>query len=431
MPASVRRTIAQLPRFGEGPSSLSEVASYLGIPRPVSIRALIAHVDGIPASCDLQHEIVTGAALGGEVAVHLDKDGSYRFSGRMRATGFTSHTYRITALVRRPDGVAAVAFTRSGTVYGTDTPGDREDHWDELGADPERRQVVRNLWPHRLAGGTLEVTRTSELAGVLGATEDVLKVVVTFLAVAYTAGAGVAAVLTLGSELADAGDLEVPTWGGIVGLGVVAGGLIIWGPLAIGPAFLVGVAAGALVESLIQVREVSPEEQSLAVGVFGHTIDFSRVRLTNLLGLSGRRFVTPTFDGTILVNLGQACFDAPTRYVEPPPAPGLEARYAKPGQLFVHELTHVWQLQHRNLDDGWVPAWLCEGIIDGNYDAEDASLAWDKHGIESQATIADRWFSTLTEEDEVAAVEAPLFRAPDRADPFFHYIEHNLRAGSS
>lgn len=427
MPTSLRRTIAQLPRFGEGPSSLSEVASYLGVPRPVSVRGLTAAVDAIPVSCDLHHEITTGAALGGEITVRLDKDGNYRFTGRMRATGLTSHTYRITAVVRRPDGAAAVAFTRSGTVYGTDTPGDREDRWDQPGTDPERMQVVRNLWPQHLAGGTLEVTRTSELAGVLGATEDVLKAVVTFLAVAYTAGAGVAAVATLGSEIADAADLAVPAWGGIVGLGVVGGGLIIWGPLAIGPAFLVGVAAGAVVESLVEVREVTPEEQAMAVGVFGNTIDFSRVRLTNLVGLKNRRFVTPTFDGTILVNLGQACFDAPTTYANPP----TKKRYHKPGQLFVHELTHVWQLQHRNLDDGWAPGWLCEGIIDGNYTPEGPGIPWDKQGVESQATIADEWYASLTDADNHDPVGAPLYRAPNRADPYFHYIEHNLRAGSS
>ena len=431
MPASLRRTIAQLPRFGEGPSSLSEVASYLEMPRPVSVRGLIATIDALPESCELHHEIVTGAALGGEITVRLGKDGSHRFTGRMRATGFTSHTYRITAVVRRPDGAAAVAFTRSGTVYGTDTPGDREDRWDESGTDAERRQVVRNLWPQQLAGGTLEVTRTSELAGVLEAAGDILKVVATFLAVAYTAGAGVAAVATLGSELADAVDLEVPTWGGIVGLGVVAGGLVIWGPLAIGPAFLVGVAVGVLVESLIEVREVTAEEQALAVGVFGHTIDFSRVRLTNFLGLEGRKFVTPTFDGTILVNLGQECLNAPMTYVQPPPAPDKQSRYPGPGQVFIHELTHVWQLQHRNLDDGWAPGWLCEGIVDADYAAGGASIPWDKHGVESQATIADEWYAKLTDEDKRDPAEAPLFRAPNRADPHFRYIEDNLRAGSS
>lgn len=420
---SLRQATAQLPRFGPGASSASEVADYLGITRPISIRDLIGRVAAIPESCDLSQQIVTGAALGGEVTVRLGKDGSHRFTGRMRATGLTSHTYRITAIVRRPDGLTAVAFTRSGTVYGSDTPGDREDRWDDVGTDGERMQVVRNLWPQHLAGGTLEVTRTSELAGVLGATEDVLKVVATFLAVAYTAGAGVAAVATLGSEISDAANIRMPTWGGIAGLGVVAGGLIIWGPLAIGPAFLAGVAVGAIVESMIDVRDVKPEEQAFAQGVFGTTIDFSRVRLTNFLGFNGRRFVTPTFDGTILVNLGDDCLRQPTTYSND--------KYPSPGQLFIHELTHVWQLQHRRLDDGWAPGWLCEGIIDAKYDPDTAAIPWDKHGVESQASIVDRWYKTLSEDDKRDRVEFPLFRTPDRSHPYFHYIEQNVRAGSS
>lgn len=428
---SLREATSLLPRFGDGPSMVSQVADYVGISRPTSVRDLIGTISAMPQTCDLSQEIVTGAALGGEVRVRLGRDGSYRFSGRMRATGLTSHTYRITAIVRRPDGLVAVAFSRSGTVYGSDTPGDREERWDEIGSDPQRMQVVRNLWPQQLAGGTLEVTRSSELAGVLGAAEDVLKVVVTFLAVAYTAGAGVAAVATLGSEIGDAADVEMPTWGGIAGLGVVAGGLVIWGPLAIGPAFLAGVAVGAVVESMIDVRKVGPEEQALAVGVFGHTIDFTDVRLTSFVGLGGRPFVAPTFDGTILVNLGSGdCLDSPTTCTS--------ERYLKPGQLFIHELTHVWQLQHRRLDDGWAPGWLCEGILDGQYkpkdfqdDAKTVPTPWDKHGVEAQATIVDQWYATLSDVDKRDSVEFPLFRAPDRSAPYFHYVENNLRAGSS
>lgn len=410
---------------------VSEVAAYVGLGRPTSVRDLIGTISAMPESCDLAQEIVTGAALGGEVRVRLGRDGSYRFSGRMRATGFTSHTYRITAIVRRPDGVAAVAFSHSGTVYGSDTPGDREDRWEEIGNDPQRMQVVRNLWPQQLAGGTLEVTRSSELAGVLGAAEDVLKVVVTFLAIAYTAGAGVAAVATLGSEIGDAADVDMPTWGGIAGLGVVAGGLVIWGPLAIGPAFLAGVAVGTVVESMIEVRRVRPEAQAFAVGVFGNTIDFTDVRLTSFVGVGGRPFVAPTFDGTILVNLGDgACLESPTTCTT--------KNYPKPGQLFIHELTHVWQLQHRRLDDGWAPGWLCERIFDGEYEpeyfqdkAKTVPTPWDKHGVEAQATIVDRWYSTLSNADKSSSEDFPLFRAPNRSTLDFHYIENNLRAGSS
>jgi hypothetical protein len=241
--------------------------------------------------------------------------------------------------------------------------------------------------------------------------------------VAYTAGAGVAAVATLGSEIGDAADVELPALGGIVGVGVVAGELLIWGPLAIGPAFLAGVAAGAIVESMIDIREVTPQEQALSRGVFGDTIDFSRVRLTNFVGLSGRRFVAPTFDGTILVNLGEPCLREPTTYKNP--------RYPVPGQLFIHELTHVWQLQHRRLDDGWSPVWLCERIVDPDYEPDARPIPWDKHGVEKQATIVDRWYSTLQEYHKKDLVEAPLFRAPNTAAPYFHYIKHNLRAGSS
>ena len=119
----------------------------------------------------------------------------------------------------------------------------------------------------------------------------------------------------LGPELQNAG-LSVPGIGGVVGLTIVAGTAVILGPLAIVPAIVIGVAAGALVDSMIHLRELTEDEKNFARTVYGDTIDFGPVRITNLSGFGTRPFTAPTIDGTILVNLGNSA-DSPLTAVFP------------------------------------------------------------------------------------------------------------------
>jgi len=195
------------------------------------------------------------------------------------------------------------------------------------------------------------------LSGLLGTATDIVKDVGEFFVVAETLGASLAICLVIGSELGDAG-VNVPGMGGVVGLGIVAGSLFIWGPLAIGPAIILGVAAGAIVDAMVKIRRLRPEEEDFVKDVFGDSLDFEKIRLTNLVGLSGRPFTVPTVDNHILVNIGvsNAMFDAPTTTAL------LTKTMPLAGQLLIHELTHAWQIQHAPLERGYVPGWLCEGI---------------------------------------------------------------------
>jgi len=420
--SSLRASIARLPRFKPATINVGEIAAFVHMERPISLRALTATIDALPETVDFHQTIETGTALGGEVTVTLRKDGGYRFRGFMRASGALSFEFRITAIVRSANGRVTVAAAHSGKVLGTDTPGDRKNSWDEIGADPDRMQTIRNVWPD-ISGGKLEVRRSSELGGVLGTATDVIKDIAEFLIVAETLGAGLAICLVIGSELGDAG-VDVPGLGGVVGLGIVGGSLFIWGPLAIGPAIILGVAAGAVVDSMVKIRRVEPFEQEFARKVFGGSIDFEKVRLTNLSGIGTAAFVAPTVDNTILVNIGNA-IDTPTTSVFP--------NYPAKGQLFIHELTHVWQIQHRSLKDGYVPGWLCEGIAEKTegqaaYQPGDPGPPWSSFGIESQASIVDRWFAGTKGEKSLDPDNSQL-EAMDLNSRYFVYINNNIRLG--
>lgn len=417
---SLRSTIATLPRYvpGEG-LNVSEVADFVRMERPVSLNALVAKINSLPESVPFHQIIETGTALGGEVTITLNRNGSYRFKGFMRASGALSFSFRISAVVRSPNNQVTVAAQRSGEVFGTDTPGDRQFNWDEVNNnDPTRMQLIRNTWPD-ISGGTMVVNRSSELSGVLGTAVDIAKDVGEFFLVAETLGPSLAICLIIGSELGNAG-VSVPGLGGVVGLGIVGGSLFIWGPLAIGPAILIGVAAGAVVDSMVKIRRLKPFEEDFARVVFGDSLNFENIRLTNLSGLKTRPFTLPTVDNTILINIGNS-FNAPTQAVFD--------SYPAKGQLLIHELTHAWQIQHASLKDGYVPGWLCRGITDSNYTPGPAGTPWSSFGVEAQGSIVDQWFGGNKGGKKKPEPDTPAATPMSENNEYFRYIRDNIRLG--
>lgn len=419
--SSLRASVATSPRFPRSDYNLSAVAAHMRMDLPISVTALMGRLDRLPEQVEFQETIVTGAALGGEVRLTLHSDGRYNFSGTMNASGIPSFAFRVTAIVRGPNGGVLVAAQHSGEVFGTDTPGKpRRHNWDILGTDAKRMALIRETWPE-ISAGHLNVTHSSELSGVLGTAVDLAKDLAELLIVAETLGTGMAVCMFLTAELGEAG-VEVPGLGGTVGIGVVGGALLIWGPLAVGPAILLGVAAGAIVDAMIIVRRLHDEEMDLARRVFGDTLNFEKIRLTNLLGVGGAPFTFPTFDDMILINIGEPIIQAADR--------GTKNGYPVPGQLLIHELTHAWQIQHATLENGFVPGWLCRGADEqiehgkAAYNIGEPGPDWTSFGIEAQAAIVDRWYSGIAE-----GTNPP--KMMDEDSPLFRYIEGNIRIGEA
>jgi hypothetical protein len=416
--------------------NVSDVVKFLQVEpeRPVSLRNLVSRIAALPESVPFHANIVTGAALGGEVSLTLNRNGSYHFSGFMRATGIPSFQFRIGVVVRSKSGQITVATQQSGSVFGSDTPGKhRQTNWDEVITDPKKTQPIRQLWPD-ISGGNLVVSRSSELSGVLGTAVDIVKDVAEFLLVAETLGGSLAICLVIGAELGDAG-ANVPGLGGVVGLGIIAGAVFIWGPLAIGPAFLIGVAAGEIVDALIKIRRLRKDEEDFARQVFGDSLDFDRIRLTNLLGIGNAPFTAPTVDDHILVNIGLS--DA--FYNNPTSVPCPNKNYPVLGQLLIHELTHAWQIEHAPLEKGYVPGFVCRGINEqvfvgrSSYAYGPPNASWGSFYQESQAHIVDDWFAGTRPRDLLPDGTRPkgLRRAMDPNDDYFVYIDKNIQPGKA
>jgi hypothetical protein len=422
---SLREGVARSVRFPAGETlNLSEVGVFLGMNAPVSLNAMAAQLDGLPESVPFHETIVTGTALGGTVEMVLHSNGDYTFSGGMRATGIPSFSFKVVAVVRSLSGGVVAVAQHSGRVYGTDTPGPRDNNWSETGSDPQFAKIIRNLWPD-VCQGSMVVNRSSDWIGVLGTVVDVIQDIGEFVIAAGTLGASVAACLVVGSELQRAG-VTLPGLGGVVGLGIVAGTVYIYGPLYVVPAIVAGAAVGAIVDSMVKIRPLSADPKSVwgdevgfAKQVFADSLDFSRIRVTNLSGLSGRAFTTPTVDGNILVNIGNA-YDAPKTAVYPYPG-----AYPMPGQILIHELTHAWQIEHPTLEDGFVPGLMCSGIYNqaviGHqaYHPGPPGPPWHSFNLEAQGNIVDTWF---------AGTRTP--KAMDPNDVYYGYIANNIRSSN-
>ena len=97
-------------------NSISTLLTRLAKPETRVLSTNIIISDGIP--------------LGGAVELTLSSNGNYTFKGHMRATGFPSYHFGLQVFIKAADGVIIAAF-HSGRVFGTDTPGDRENSWEE------------------------------------------------------------------------------------------------------------------------------------------------------------------------------------------------------------------------------------------------------------------------------------------------------------
>jgi hypothetical protein len=326
------------PLFGHGAASLERTRASVGLARPASLRQL---ADLFVRDVVFEEPIVTDEPLGGHHALTVRRDGSWRYQGHLRATGFPSFEVAIaTTLGYEIDvpgaapAAAQVAFAAKGEVHGTNEPGDREFAWDQSGRSPllasEWEGVRRSRLQRRLEFDT-------DWFGVAG---DVVSFLGQVIVLGSTFGAAGVAIVLVG-EAAEHLHLDGLVLPGTVGILLAAGAAFVFGPGVLIPAFLLGTAVTA---ALVKQRKMTAEERQFAGRVFGGTLPMDRVMLTNLVGLGDRPFTSPGPGGTILVNIGEG-FNDPVNYTG---KGGTLLGQNAPGQLLIHELTHAWQIANES-----------------------------------------------------------------------------------
>lgn len=136
-----------------------------------------------------------------------------------------------------------------------------------------------------------------------------------------------------------------------------------------------------------EFRQLSATEYNWANKFYnGKLPSLQRIIVTNLMSVDRRAFTVPNGDGITVMNLGDA-FNKPMQFTN--------AGYPVPGQLFIHELAHVWQIQNSSqlkaFGQGVSNQWK-NTILGHNVYAYTCGQPWDKYNYEQQAHIMDICF---------------------------------------
>ena len=378
----------------------------------------------LPQSLFRTQPVVTAdlASLGGWVNLTIWSNDNFSLQFHMHDSGLPDYDFQVRAIFTTPKGVCLVA-EHSGHVEGTDSTTfthapNRDDDYSEDGT------CVQRLDWSDIQNGQLWVTKDYSSTGVIGFFQDIGQALTNLAAGAVGGALGI--VLGIGQEIGKVfGGLGLDTT-----FGVIAGVIVYAYTGSLVLAVVVGVAVGAVTDALIKTRQISDQEYQFADKVFKGTLPSAdQIWLTNFSGLGGRAFTIP-IGGRIWVNIGSAYGD-----------PVHDTSYGSqaPGELLIHELTHVWQIVHRS----FLPGFTCEAIVNGTnyviggqpsgvYVYGPPDLAWGEFGTEAQGALVDQWFGGF------ATVNAPN-RTKDNnvddtkhtTDPYFHYIQDNIRAGQT
>src|SRR5262245_8045708 len=385
------------------PSSRS-LAALLGMTTPTTLRDIVnrlRQVETLERASDINTP--DDAAIRGHVSMKLQSNGHFVFSGNVKATAIASYHFGLQAWIDAGGG-SPVAATRSGRVFGDDTPGPDTYSWNEPGDNPG----IKASWRALRAKPVLHFRFKADMSGVLGAAVDVLKFAVTGIAMSAVLGPA-GWYLLVGNEMAGASD-DLASLDITAGILVGAGVLLVMGPFGLIPAVVAGAATIAIAD--VKHHTMKANEIDFARKVFGDSLPYDRIVLTNMQRPDDRKFTWPGVGNKILVNLGPG-YDNPTEYPNPPD-------YPEKGQTFIHELTHAWQIANLGL-----PRVICNLSEDYDY-ADDPTWptrAFSGFNNEEQASIVDQWYGRhLNDVGWPNSAEA-------LADPAVHFIRDNIWPG--
>ena len=395
--------------------SLGMQAQSAGLTSPISVTHLL---NVLQAPVHFQADIVTpaGTALGGTADVTLFCDGRASFDVHMHDSGWDPYRFRVRCAVQSPNGTT-VLFQVSGHTDGTGSnplghvDRDFDHHEDYL------NPLVQQNWLD-LRQGSMSISKSYEDAGVLHAIEDIAKDLLGFLVAEVTFGAGLALVVCASAELADSLNASFVGPGGLVGVAVAGGVVLTFGPFAIIAAVIAGVAAGAITDALIGHRQLTDEEYAFATLVFGDTLPpRDRIYVTNLSHGGGRKYTWPNVDHSVLLNLGDAFAD---------PVHHSDDAYPTRGQVFIHEMTHAWQIRAKS----FIPGLVCDRLTKTSAYSLALGEDWANMGMEQQAYLVDNWFRRYADGwTDIGDLSVKLESQAAVRDPSFAYIANHIRLG--
>ncbi len=345
------------------------------------------------------------AALGGWTDVAIFENGTTRWKGHAHDSGLDGYDFGVSTVVTGQSG-RMLAFAHHGHVGGTFTSGSPDHDWDEPG--PAQSLIAANFLDFARGKPQFSTGYSSDIGSAL---ESALSIITRFVIGSTPIGGALGVVVFIGVEV---GSL-ISTGSLVPGARVVEGVLWLAGPTNT----LLAIAAEGIASAGSRTRELTDEEYRWANDqVFSGTLPpRDRIVLTDSIGAGGRAFTLPRFDGKITVNMGPDAFDDPRTF-------GIASGRRKHGEVFVHELCHVWQIAHTPMDLALLADALSNKICEitkgpeAPYMYGDAGPAYRDFNLEQQAQIISDWFAGRRGGS-----------AKDPGNPYFRYVQQNIRLG--
>jgi hypothetical protein len=381
------------------------LAASQGFAAPVSVTQLVKTLsvktfDAIVTTPDPE-------ALGGNISLTIRGDGRYELKIHMHDSGLPNYSFRLGVFLRSPNGAVFALYSR-GDVHGTLSSGSRDFDETQSGVNA----VLNEQWDG-FVNASLEVHREYK-NNVVEWVESAVVEKVTFVIGTVTLGAPAALVIWGAGLLGDLAGIRLPGELGLLGLVAAEGQFFLAGPAFFVPVFI----GGALVSAaLFKRRRLHSEEKAELQTVFLDTLDSDSIWVTNLEGLDGRPFTIFNLDDQVVVAASPSVF---------PDFDNLLTN-DKTKRIFVHELTHAWQYQHRRFSTR-----LCdivgsrgEEVLYGqgavyNYTP---GADWQSYGMEQQANIVADWYSVRFNRYTAGGISQTADRDNDR------YIRENILMG--
>ena len=151
-------------------------------------------------------------------------------------------------------------------------------------------------------------------------------------------------------------------------------------------------------------RKISESEQQFANRVFGNTLPFDKIRISNTIGLGNRQYTTPElkYEGGWTLHLGREMY---------------ANAIGNGWNIFIHELVHVWQSYHSPIKWAYAANSMCQQIVllkFGRAYNYELGKNWGNYHAEQQAQLVEDW-----------CVDGKFSENDDR----FPYIRDNIRLG--
>jgi hypothetical protein len=405
-----------------GPFSVGALCGKYGV---TSVRALFAAHDRAlatgPGPFSFSAVIETGglAALGGSVSVTVNPDASVRWQGHMHDSGLDGYHYTVAAVLRASSG-RAVAVVHQGSTSGTlSLSGSRDDDWD----DTTHSDGLTPLAVADFAAATLSTH--IEYTDDLGSFLEAAFIWISESVIGDSLGAGLGAVVFIGLEIG-----SLISNGSLVPGARLASG-ILW---MAGPSnMLWAIAAEGIVSAGETSRDLSTDEYKWATEQVyrGALPPIDTLLVTDTIGGGHRPFTFPRYDNKTTLNMGSVAplvFRADDGSLTPAQHP--RDNVAAPGETLVHELVHACQIYRSAADLDYLARAAGSKVSAGpGYEYGGPNEDYTSLNIEQQAQIVQDWFVGNRYMSGTNPAQFAFPPMDSTTNPYFHYIQDNLRPG--